>query len=145
MGLYLANCSLVILGINSHHKPSSQILNTMKAHTVSLINAVLLIALSSWGYLSSDTPSITALIPAIVGVLLVLSYNGVKNENKVVAHIAVLLTVLILAGLGKPLTGAMGREDMMAVGRITVMLISTAVSLVVFVKSFIDAKKNRAA
>jgi hypothetical protein len=116
----------------------------MKAHTASLLNAIILIALSAWGYLSSDTPSPTALIPTVIGVLLLLCYSGVKNENKIIAHVAVVLTLLILVGLIKPLTGAMGRDDMMAVARISVMLLSTAVALVLFIKSFIDAKKNRA-
>lgn len=117
----------------------------MKAHTASLINAVLLIGLSLWGYFSSDTPSTTALIPAFVGVALLALNGGVKKENKVIAHIAVLLTLLILFGLVKPLMGAMDRGDNMAIGRVAVMMISTVVAMVYFVKSFIDARKNRAA
>ncbi|MEM6866392.1 MAG: hypothetical protein AAF575_14480 [Bacteroidota bacterium] len=116
----------------------------MKAHSASLLNAILLIGLSAWGYLSSETPSITALIPAIIGLLLVLCNKGVKNENKVVAHIAVLLTLLVLIGLIKPLTGALGRNDSMAVIRVVIMILSTVVALVFFVKSFIDARKKRA-
>ena len=68
----------------------------MKAHVASLINAVLLIVLSSWGYLTSDTPSITALIPTIIGVILLALNKGIKTENKMVAHIAVFLTLIIL-------------------------------------------------
>ena len=116
----------------------------MKAHTASLINALLLIVLAGWGYLSSDTPSMTALIPAIIGVILLGLNNGVKKENKVIAHIAVVLTLLILIGLIKPLTGAMERADNMAIMRVVVMLLSTIVALVYFIKSFIDARKSRA-
>lgn len=115
----------------------------MKAHTASLINAVLLIALSAWGYFSSETPSYTALIPTIVGIVLLLCNPGVKKENKVVAHIAVLLTLLILFGLIKPLLGALDRADNAAVARVAVMVLSTVVALVYFVKSFIDARKKR--
>ena len=71
----------------------------MKAHTASLINAVILVALGGWAYLSSDDPSMTALIPVAVGVLLLALNGGVKKENKVIAHIAVLLTLVILLGL----------------------------------------------
>ena len=71
----------------------------MKAHTASLINALILIALSLWGYFSSETPSMTALIPTAIGVVLLALNNGVKKENKVIAHIAVLLTLLSLIGL----------------------------------------------
>ncbi|MEM8507663.1 MAG: hypothetical protein AAF717_07530 [Bacteroidota bacterium] len=115
----------------------------MKAHTVSFFNAVILIIFSAWGYFSSDTPSFTALIPAIIGLLLVLCNKGVKNENKVIAHIAVVLTLLVLIGLIKPLTGAIGRNDLLAVVRVVIMLVSTGVALVFFIKSFIDARKAR--
>ena len=115
----------------------------MKAHTASLINAVLLIVLPLWGYLSSETPSITALIPAFIGVLLLAMNYGVKKENKIIAHIAVVLTLVILFGLITPLKGAISRGDALAIGRIIVMIISTVVAMVFFVKSFIDAKKRR--
>lgn len=115
----------------------------MKAHTASLINAVLLIVLPLWGYLSSETPSITALIPAFCGVVLLVMNPGVKKENKVIAHIAVLLTLLILVALIKPLLGAIGRSDSLATGRIAVMIISSVAAMIFFVKSFIDARKRR--
>ena len=115
----------------------------MKAHTASLINAVLLIVLPLWGYLSSETPSKTALIPAGIGIILLVMNPGVKEENKVIAHIAVLLTLLILIALIKPLMGAVGRGDSLAILRLAVMIISTALAMVFFVKSFIDARKRR--
>ncbi len=115
----------------------------MKAHTASLINAVLLIVLPLWGYFSSETPSITALIPAFIGVLLLAMNYGVKKENKIIAHIAVVLTLVILFGLITPLKGAIGRGDTLAIGRIIVMILSTIMAMIFFVKSFIDAKKRR--
>ena len=115
----------------------------MKAHTVSLINALLLIILPLWGYFLSETPSKTALIPTFIGIVLLALNPGVKKENKVIAHIAVLLTLIILIGLIKPLMGAIGREDGSAIGRIIVMIISTVLAKVFFVKSFIDARKRR--
>ncbi|MEC8360974.1 MAG: hypothetical protein VX002_01625, partial [Bacteroidota bacterium] len=109
----------------------------MKAHIVSLIHAVALIGLGGYGYLSSDTPSVTALIPVVFGVLLLAMNNGVKKENKVIAHIAVLLTLLIIIGLIKPLTGAMGRGDSAAVARVATMLVLGVLAMVSFVRSFI--------
>ena len=123
--------------------PNQNNLLKMKAHTASLINAVLLIVLPLWGYLSSETPSITALIPAFIGVALLGMNYGVKKENKIIAHIAVLLTLVILFGLIKPLMGALGRGDGLAIGRVLVMIISTILAMVFFVKSFIDARKRR--
>ena len=69
--------------------------------------------------------------------------KGIKNENKVIAHIAVLLTLLILGGLIIPLTGAMDRADNMAIIRVGVMITTTIIAMVFFVKSFIDARKNK--
>lgn len=115
----------------------------MKAHLVSLIHAVALIGLGGYGYLSSDTPSVTALIPVVFGVLLLAMNNGVKKENKVIAHIAVLLTLLIIIGLVKPLTGAMGRGDSAAVARVAIMLVLGVLAMVSFVRSFIAARKGR--
>ena len=42
----------------------------MKANTVSLINSIVLISMGLWGYLESESRPITALIPVIVGVIL---------------------------------------------------------------------------
>ena len=115
----------------------------MKVHTVSFLNAVILIMFSSWGYASSDTPSITAMIPAITGILLLLCNRGIRKENKVVAHIAVLLTFLVLLGLIKPLMGAIERNDNASVFRVVIMLLSSALALFFFIRSFIDARKRK--
>lgn len=115
----------------------------MKAHKTSLVNAILLIVLPLWGYFSSDSPSMTALIPTFIGFALLLLNKGVKNENKIVAHIAVLITLLVLIGLIKPLTGAISKSDTAAMIRVFVMILSTIIAMVFFVKSFIDARKKR--
>ena len=117
----------------------------MKAHTASLINAILLVALSSWGYFDSETPSFTALIPAFIGVVLLICNPGVKKENKVIAHIAVLLTLVVGIGLFRPLMGVIDRSNILGIFRVSVMLISTVIAMVFFVKSFIDARRNRQA
>ncbi|MGD1844406.1 MAG: hypothetical protein ACFB10_03320 [Salibacteraceae bacterium] len=117
----------------------------MKPYIASSINAVLLISMSSWGYLASATPSPTALIPAGIGVALLIMVPGVRKENKVIAHIAVVLTLVVLAGLVMPLKGAIGRGSAMGTMRVSLMLISTIVAMVFFVKSFIDARKKRQA
>ena len=113
----------------------------MKPHKISLIHAIALVALGSFGALSSE--SMTAWIPTVFGVLLLACNRGVKNENKVVAHVAVLLTLLIVIGLVKPLQGALGREDMAAAARVATMLGLSVVALATFVKSFMDARKKK--
>ena len=117
----------------------------MKAYVASLVNSVILIGFGLWGYLGSETPSKTALIPVIFGAVLLSLYKGIKKEDKIVAHIAVLLTLLILGGLVKPLTAAIGREDGMAIMRVVVMLATTLIALAAFIKSFIDVRRAREA
>ncbi len=115
----------------------------IKPHIANLVNSITLITLGLWGYIGSTTPSVTALIPVIFGVLLLLSNMGVKKENKIIAHIAVTLTLLILFGLFKPLSGALEKGNSIAIFRVLTMLITTIVALVSFIKSFIDARKSR--
>jgi len=115
----------------------------MKAHTASLINAITLIGLGAWGYFGSETPSMTALIPVIVGVILAACNPGVKKENKVIAHVAVLLTFIMLLGLGMPLKGAIGRGDTPATIRVVIMMATTIFAMVFFIRSFIEARKKR--
>lgn len=117
----------------------------MKAHTASIINAITLIIFGSWGYFGSSTPSNTALIPIIGGVILIFLYPGTKKENKIIAHITVLITLLLFIGLIKPLTGAMGRADYIAVFRVVVMMITGLMAIIFFVKSFIYARKSQEA
>jgi uncharacterized membrane protein (UPF0136 family) len=111
----------------------------MNAHNASLINAILLITMGGWGYFESGSP--TSLIPVVIGVLLVLLNKGIKTENKVVAHIAVLVTLLGFA-LVMPLMRAMEDGRTEAILRILIMLSSTVYAMIFFVKSFIDARKK---
>jgi len=114
----------------------------MKKHVANLINAFTLIILGLWGYFGSDTPSVTALIPPAIGVFLVLLNRGLRTDNKVQAHVAVLLTLLVIIGLVKPLLGALGREDTLAFARVLLMMLTALYAMVTFVKSFIDARRK---
>jgi len=115
----------------------------MNAYLANLINAIALVVLGAWGYAGSDDPSMTALIPVGIGAILLICSPGVKKENKVISHVAVVLTVLILFGLIKPLTGAIGRSDTAAMLRVIAMMGTTILALVFFVRSFIAARKKR--
>jgi len=57
--------------------------NNMKPFVVNFIYAILLIALSLWGYMASESPSPTAFIPTAFGVLLLAFTPGMRKENKV--------------------------------------------------------------
>ena len=117
----------------------------MNAPTANLINSGTLVIMGLWGDFSSESPSSTAFIPVIGGVLLLLMHNGVKTENKVIAHIAVVLTLIMILGLAMPLKGAIGREDTMAIVRVAIMVITGILAMVAFIGSFKAARKAREA
>lgn len=115
----------------------------MNPGNVSLLNALVLIVLGLIGYFTSETPSPTALIPVIGGVILLATNPGVRKNNKAIAHIAVLVTLLMLLGLAMPLRGAILRGDGAASGRVSLMILTTALAMVIFIRSFIQVRKAR--
>ena len=58
----------------------------LKPFQLSLVNALTLIALGGYGYIQSESPSATALIPVVIGILLIAMNKGVKNENKIIKN-----------------------------------------------------------
>jgi hypothetical protein len=115
----------------------------MKPFVANLVFAILLIAMSLWGYLSSDDPSFTALIPTFAGVILLAMTPSMKKENRIVAHIVVVLTLLLIIALIKPLTAAFARSDNMAIMRVLVMLGWGVLAMIVYVKSFIKSRRKK--
>ena len=113
----------------------------MNASNANLLNSICLIGMGLWGYFELSAP--TAFIPVGFGVMLLACYSGVKAQNKVVAHIAVLLTLLILValcGMTLPKKIDAGGTGLL---RVLSMVVTSALSMVLFVKSFIDARKNK--
>lgn len=114
----------------------------MNASNANLLNSICLIGMGLWGYFELSAP--TAFIPVGFGVMLLACHSGVKAQNKVVAHIAVLLTLLILValcGMTLPKKIESGGAGLL---RVLSMVVTSALSMVLFVKSFIDARKNKA-
>ena len=139
----------------------------MEASKVNLINSITLITIGGWGYFSGS--SMTALIPVMFGVVLLLCNNGIKKENKLIAHLAVLATIICLLGLFMPLKGALENWQSIAenidnlkegfvserdslnmelqsasgrVARVSVMIITCTIAIVSFVQSFIKARRK---
>jgi cytochrome b len=115
----------------------------MKPYSANLLAAIVLILMSCWGYLGSETPSMTALIPAIFGVIFLALSGLLKKENKVAAHIVVVLTLVVLISLFKPLSGVLSRDDSMGLIRVSLMMLVCLVALIAYVRSFIAARKQR--
>ena len=115
----------------------------MKPHTANLLNAATLIVMGLWGYFSSETPSNTALIPVIAGAILMVLHNGVKKENKVIAHIAVVLTLLLVLALVMPLKGSIERGNTAGIIRTAIMILTGIIAMISFIGSFRAARKAR--
>ncbi|MGY8901008.1 MAG: hypothetical protein ACKVI1_00265 [Flavobacteriales bacterium] len=114
----------------------------MKASFYNILNSIVLISLGLWGYIDyTDVQSPTALIPVGFGVILLLCTIGLKKENKIIAHVAVLLTLVILVALvGMRLPKSL---DSGGVGlfRVIAMIATSVLSMVAFVLSFIKARR----
>ncbi|MEM8700584.1 MAG: hypothetical protein AAGF82_02075 [Pseudomonadota bacterium] len=115
----------------------------MTPHVASLINALTLIACSVWAFASIGGASYTALIPAAFGLALIACSPGLKVENKVIAHIAVLLTVVVLVALYMPFSSAVSQGAAGPLIRSVAMVATTLLALVFFIKSFRDARRSR--
>ncbi len=113
----------------------------MTPHLATALLSAVLLAMSSWAYLGSDTPSLTALIPAGFGLALLACYPGVKRESKVVAHIAVLLTVILTLALLMPFRGAIRRGDPGAMVRVGAMIAAAVMAIASYVRSFRAARR----
>tara|TARA_Y100001954_G_scaffold237718_1_gene302358 strand:+ start:546 stop:884 length:339 start_codon:yes stop_codon:yes gene_type:complete len=112
----------------------------MNAYKANLINSVSLIVLGVWGYV--EVSSITALIPTAFGAILLACSSGIKKQNKIIAHIAVLLTMLILfALLGMRLPKSL-ESGGIGLFRVSFMCGTSLLAMIYFVKSFIAARKK---
>ena len=108
-----------------------------------LINSIALISMSAWGYI--DTNSFTALIPAAFGVVLLILGTMLTNEKlvKISAHLVVLFTLLILLALViQVLPGVLDRGGIGLI-RVILMILTSSIAMIVFIKSFIDNRKSR--
>tara|TARA_B100001778_G_C18246604_1_gene475819 strand:- start:190 stop:534 length:345 start_codon:yes stop_codon:yes gene_type:complete len=114
----------------------------MKSYQANLFNSLVLILVGLWGFVDVDY-SPTALIPVFFGVILLFCNNGVKNENKVIAHIAVLFTLLIFVALVVMRLPKSLESGGVGLYRVVAMILTSAIAMLSFIKSFIAARKNK--
>lgn len=105
----------------------------MSSAIVSLLNALILIILGLFGYFVSDNPSVTALIPVFVGIVLLLLNRGIWLGKKRVIKAATVLTFILIIGLIKPLLGTISRSDSEGIMRVLVMMFMSLISLGFFI------------
>ena len=121
----------------------------MKTHQANLLNSITLILMPLWAYLTFegtvDKPeqSVTAFIPLFFGVVLLLCNGGVKKENKIIAHLAVVITLIAIAGVfTKPFLKAIEEGRNLGIFRTSLMLLTSLFAMITFIKSFIAARKK---
>jgi hypothetical protein len=121
----------------------------MKTYQANLINSLMLILMPLWAYVTFEASAekainATAFIPLFLGVILLLCNRGIKNENKTIAHIAVVLTLIAIVGnVSKPLLTAIQEGRVLSIFRVSVMLLTSILAMITFIKSFIENRANK--
>ncbi len=114
----------------------------MKPVTTNFLNAFILIIAGVYGYFGisgdSGSPSLTALIPAAFGLLLILLGLFWDKAPKIVSHIVVVLTLVLLVMV---VNRFLKVEDWDAKKYIFLAcILSNAFALFVFIRSFVVAR-----
>jgi len=113
----------------------------MNASKANLINSISLILLGLWGYI--DSSSTTALIPVIAGGILLANTNKIKEGNKLIAHLSVILTIVILVALiGMRLPKSIDQGGI-GLYRVIGMISTSSIAVLYFIKSFIDNRRSK--
>jgi len=121
----------------------------MKTYQANLINGLTLIIMPLWALLAYEgtvekpCQSPTALIPLFLGVVLLSCNAHVALKNKVIAHVAVVVTLIALLGLFMPLKAAIAEDRTMSILRVVIMLFTGILAMITFVKSFIKARAKK--
>ena len=120
----------------------------MTAVKMNLINALTLVIVGTWGFVDVNLPildngvSWTALIPVFFGVTFLICHKGIKSGNKIIAHIAVFLAILIAVALvGKRLPISIENGGI-GLFRVALMSITSILLLVAFIRNFIENRKK---
>jgi hypothetical protein len=119
----------------------------MKASQANLLNAIVLIAAGLYGYFLILTPegkhAPTALIPAAFGLLFLVLQKGVATSNKVISHVVVVLTFILLVICASRFFKIEEWEAKKYI--FLACIISSIIAMIAFIGSFIQARKNRQA
>ena len=111
----------------------------MKPSIVNLINGLILIIAGLYGYFgitgSTGTASVTALIPAAFGLLLVVLSLFWKKAPKVISHIAIVLTLLLFIMIFSRFMKVEIWKEAKYI--FLICIVSNALALFVFIRSFV--------
>jgi hypothetical protein len=112
----------------------------MKNHVIMLINAVILIALGLYGYISAEPVhrSMTALIAPAIGIILIALSFPASKQNKIATHIAVVLTLITVVVFF--IVGFIRGNTL-----IIIMAVVTLAALILYIMDFLRRKREREA
>ena len=114
----------------------------MSAAAANAINSIALMAMGLWGYFATEAP--TAIIPVAIGAILLPMVPRIANHNKVIAHLAAMITlVALILIMSVPFRSSLITGDPLKILRSSAMVISGFFAMAMFIKSFIDARKAR--
>lgn len=118
----------------------NQYLNSyMKPLTINYLNGLVLLAAGLYGYFSILPQSVTALIPAFAGIIFLILGLIWNKSSKIIAHIAVVLVLIMLAMCVWRFTKIDAWDAKKYI--FSICIASNLLALIVFVKSFIDARR----
>lgn len=110
--------------------------------------AIFLILIGLFGFVArysiQGDMQVTSLIPVFFGIIFLFLTKGIKNENSVIAHLAVVLT-LVLAGVVTYMFFKNLSAEFVGSRKFFIFLLTAVVSYVVlgiYVAGFIDKKRN---
>jgi vacuolar-type H+-ATPase subunit I/STV1 len=112
------------------------------------LNGLVLLVLGTWGAVEAvmfkaaggESFSPTVFIAPVFGVLFLIMSPFFGKGNKAIVHIVVALTPLLVLSMFKPL---LAREGVAQI-RVALMMLSGLIATVIYIKSFVDARRNRA-
>ena len=125
----------------------------MNLPVTTIVYGALLIVLGVTGYFMSGMVSVTALIPAFLGIIILVSGVLAQKESrrKLFMHIALVFGLLGFLGTASALPSLftmLGGEEVTRPGAVigkSVTAILSLIFLIIGVKSFIDARRKPAA
>jgi len=113
----------------------------MKPAIANIICGVALVVIGLWSFFATSKG--TAFIPVGFGLIFLILAKPFFKEGKVIAHIIVTLTLVVLLALLFPLIRQIGQGDSLGILRVGLMVIISAWALVTYINSFIQARKNK--
>ncbi len=115
-------------------------MNLIHPKKATLINSLTLIVIGSAGYFIKSSP--TALLPAMFGIFLGFCYFLYDKNNKLIAHIAIFLILVVFISLFMPLNARIADKDLFGTLRVAGMQIISLYSMICFIANFIKARKE---